>query len=312
MDKKLIKIMIIIWSFIAVILTAFLIFSVKNNNSGRYIFRISNKNELQSKVQKEESISLDNCKDINLNFPSNDIEIYKADDDKLRIIERSSLELKDSEKFTVSKDTNTININGGTSRINFFIFGFGSLGEKIQVYIPVSYDKNLQIKSSSGDVSFDSDMALDSILCTQSSGDFNIRSTITSKKFTLKTSSGDIDIENLLAASYQINSTSGYINIKTLSGSGDVAASSGDIKINYNDISYYANISASSGDINLSIPSSLSFEFNGKCSSGEINSNFDMNYKNKNGNEAIAKVGDGPYKKISVKTNSGDIDIYNK
>lgn len=311
MNRTIIKILIGIWVIIAVGLTSFLVYAIRySKSSGESFGFFQWRNVSVSTVQKDESVPLNNFNKINVDFSSEDIIVQTTDESNLRVVQKGATKLKEGDKFTINKDNNNIIIKRTASNIVHSIFNFGYFGEKIEVYIPKSYNKDLDIQSSSGNVIFNSDINLNNISCTARSGNLQLNGNITGNDVNLKSSSGNISVEALMSKIYKVNTSSGNIHIDSLSGSGEVAVSSGDVKINYTDIKEYSNVSTHSGNVNLSIPKGLSFEFNGKCSSGDINSNFDLNYKNKRGNEATAQVGSGPYKKINVKTSSGNIDIF--
>lgn len=311
MDKKFNIIMIIMWSVIAIFLTNLLVLGVIRSKD-KNTFGIFIRKGVFAEVQKEEEISLDNCNKINLDFPNDDIFISSTDGDKLRVIQRATGKLAEEEKFTISKEGNTVVIRKRNPHFVFKFDIFQHFDDQIEVFIPKSYNKDLDIKMSSGNIVISNNITLNNIICLQSSGDLECRNSITANRITLKTNSGNINVSDLSVKSYEINTSSGNIEINSLSGSGDVEASSGNIKIGYSDIGEYSKVSAHSGNIKLVVPKEISFEFDGKCSSGDIDSNFDMNYKNKNGNEVSAKVGSGPYKRISSKTTSGDINIIQK
>lgn len=310
MNRSLVKILIAIWLVIAVALTGFLAYAIYYNKSAGDVFSFFKWRDVSaSTVQKDENIPLDSFNKINVDFSSADVIVQTTDEPNLRVVQKASSKLKEEQKFTISKENNTVTIKRNTSEMIFNIFNFGNFGEKIEVYIPKTYTKDLDIRSASGDVVFNSDIELNNINCFTSSGDFYGKNNISANNIILKSSSGDISIGDLISKSYKVDISSGDIKINSLSGSGEVEAASGDITISYKDINEYSNVSAQSGNVKLLIPKELSFQFTGKCSSGDINSNFDLNYKSKRGNEAAAQVGSGPYKKINANTNSGDIDI---
>lgn len=286
MDRKLKIVMIAIWSFIGIMLIGMLAFCIINNRGIGFHFAF-NEEGLMTKVQKQEAIPLNDCNRIILDSSSADVIISSSDDSNLKVVESSSSNLNEDEKFTFEKQGSTVLINDRHVHIMFNLFG--SLNKKIELFIPKDYDKDLELESLSGDITVNDELKLN-----------NLR---------FKESSGDIKLADAAAKAYKIDSSSGDISIDSLSGSGEISSSSGDVRINYGDINEYTDIRAYSGDIKLFVPSGLSFEFDGDCSSGDINSDFDLNYKNENGNKATAKIGDGPYKKISVRTLSGDINI---
>lgn len=310
MSRNFVKILIGIWLAIALVLTVFLVYNISHNRSAGEVFRIFNwdDNSILT-VQKDESIPIDNSSRISIDFSSADIAVQNTDEPNLRIVEKSTGKIKEEEKFTVSKEDNTVRIHRKNDNHLGFIFNMGNFQHRIEVYIPKGYTKDLDIRSSSGNIDFASDMKLGIVNCVASSGDLKLQGTMTTNTINLKASSGNIDVENADAKNYKIETSSGDIKINSMSGSGDVSASSGNVKVRYDNIDDYSNVSAHSGDISVIVPQNISFQFNGKCTSGDINSNFDLNYKNKKGNEASTEVGSAPYKKLNINTNSGDINI---
>lgn len=309
MNKRLIKINIVMWSIILVLLMTFLIYEITTGKGTNQIFSFSRWNITSGKVQKEEKVSIDNCENIKLVFSSADIEVVTSAESSLKVVEEGSGNLTEAEKFTLTKDGNTIEIKDGNSNLSFKIFGFGRLGKKIKLFLPKGYDKDLEIKSTSGNVVFDSGINVKNLRCTQSSGNFSNSSDIIANQIDLKVSSGNINVNNLDVKSYGISATSGNIHIKSISGSGQVDATSGNIEINYKEIDEESSVQTTSGNVKLFVLKGISFEFDGQCVSGDISSSFDLNYKNKRGNEATAKVGEAPYKKINARVTSGNIKI---
>lgn len=313
MDKKLKnlkKLNISIWLIIVIFLTTFLIYGVISGTGQDGHFLIFNFRNTETAIQKEENISLDKCNDITLDFSSYDVIISSTDEDNLRVVQKSNSDLSEEEKFSFSKNDTTIAIEKGKSSRVFNLFQFGSYNDQIELFIPSKYNKNLKVNISSGNIEVKDDITLDKLTFSQTSGNFEGTKSITANEVDLKASSGNIKAETLIAKSYKLKTTSGNVDINKLSGSGEVNASSGNIKIGYNDIGEELNVSASSGNIDLNIPTDISFEFYGKCTSGDIDTNFDVDYKNKNKNEATGKIGNAPYTKINVKASSGNIDIF--
>jgi lia operon protein LiaG len=312
MDKKLNQINIAIWGIIAVFLTILLVYGIASGKGKGGGFLMFNFKNTKASVQKEENISLDKCNNITLDFSSYDVVISSTDEENLKVIQRSNMELNEEEKFSFSKDDTTIAIEKGKSKNMFKLFNFGSYNNQIELFIPKKYNKSLEVKTSSGNIEVKGDITLDKVNVSQTSGDFQGRKSITANEVNLKASSGNIEAETFIAKAYKIRVTSGDVDIKSLSGSGEVEASSGNINISYKDIGEELNARATSGNIELNIPVDISFEFYGKCSSGDIDTSFDVGYRSKKKNEATAKIGNSPYKKINVTASSGNIDVYQK
>lgn len=307
MDKKLIKVMILIWSFVAVVFTVLLVVCI---NKGDYALHYISFGSwgTPTKVQKQESTDIGNCTKIKLDFASADIVVASTDEQELKIVEKANGSMSKEEKFVISKDGDTVSVSDKGRRVGFYFWGLNNM-RRIEVYIPKNYSKDLDIKTSSGDITFDSDIKLANLNCRQESGDFKSHYAITADQVNFVSSSGDINTDELTCKEYDVSASSGDIHINGLSGSGQVDSSSGDIRITYKDISESTKVSASSGDVTLEIPKSISFEFNGRCGSGDINSDFDLSYSSRRRDDATGKVGNGPYKKVDVNTQSGDINL---
>jgi lia operon protein LiaG len=312
MNIRLKKILLVMWLIIAVGLTTLLIHGILSKSGSTGFFRlIGNSIESKLTIQKDENIELNAINKINLDFSSSDIIVQTTNEPTIRVVQMSASTLTDDEKFTVNKTDNEVTIKRSNSQKKFSIFHLGKLEEKIELYIPENYSNDLDIWSSSGNIEFFSDISLGNINCNTMSGNLVGENNITAKDIDLKASSGNIRLDSLTSNNYKFEATSGNIRIDSLSGSGELQTTSGNIHAKFKDITQHLNATASSGNVDLVIPKGLSFEFNGICSSGNIKSNFDLNYKNEDGNEATSKIGSGPYKQIDVKTSSGNISISN-
>lgn len=309
MNRILKIIRIAMWSLVALGLTAILILGITNSNGINGVFHFTNIIDPNIAVQKDESLEIKGVNKIIVDFSSSDIIVKATDEENMRIIQKSNKTLKDDEKFQVIQGNNQITIEKRKFGNLSNTWSFGNFKEVIEIYLPKNYNSDLDIETSSGDINFDSDMILSNANFSASSGDIGSKYNLEVKDFNIETSSGDISIEALTSPTYKIKATSGDIKINSLSGSGQVDTSSGDIKVEYKDIEEYSEVTATSGDVKITIQKGMSLEFKGKCSSGDINSNLDLNYKDEDHHEATAKIGDGPYKKINVNTSSGDISI---
>lgn len=309
MNRNLKIIRIVMWSLVALGLTAILILGITNSNGINGVFHFTNIIDPNIAVQKDESLEIKGVNKIIVDFSSSDIIVKATDEENMRIIQKSNKTLKDDEKFQVIQGNNQITIEKEKFGNLSNTWSFGNFKEVIEIYLPKNYNSDLDIETSSGDINFDSDIILSNANFSASSGDILSKYNLQIKDFNIVTSSGDISIETLTTSTYKIKATSGDIKINSLSGSGQVDTSSGDIKVQYKDIEDYSEVTATSGDVKLTIQKGMSLEFKGKCSSGDINSNLDLNYKDEDHHEATANIGNGPYKKINVNTSSGDISI---
>lgn len=262
-----------------------------------------------SENQYQNEINLEDCGKIRLNFSYYDIEVLTTNEDKIRVVQSSSERINSENKFTVAREGSCINIRGNERLLKFnLLFNFSG-SNKIELYIPKSYHQDLELATSSGDIKILDDLALNSLTCSQVSGDLEIKRNTIINNFTCKTTSGDIKFSKLEAEFYKIATISGDVNIRSLSGSGDISATSGDINADIFKLNECINIKSISGDIDISVSDNTEFIFEANTVSGDIDSDFNIRYKNKRGTKAEAVFGAESYKKINVNTVSGDIKL---
>lgn len=309
MNKTLIKVLIIIWSIIAISFTSLFIYFIINKgvNSMPFYFSFHNSDNANLNEQIDKEISTDNINKISVDCLSSNIVILNSDDSNIRIVQKSTKDLPDNQKCQINQGNGELTVNLDSYR-NFGFFWFNLNKNIIEIYIPKNYNKDLYLKTASGDIEFNSEITLNSLTCKDSSGEVNSKEKINSNDATIKISSGDISLHEIISNNYDIETASGDISVDSLSGSGKVSAASGDIRLKYKDIASSSKVNTASGDIHLTVPDGLNFEFNGSCTSGNINSNLDLNYT-KGKKQASFTSGNDVNKKIEASTISGDISI---
>ncbi len=201
--------------------------------------------------------------DIDVSTSSGDINIQKAEGNR-----------------SISSASGTIKIFGGSGDSDISTAS-GS------IYIEKSIGR-LQVQSSSGDIRIDG-----------SNG-----------KKELNTSSGTIHVEDTIGE-ISAFSTSGALKISASEGGGDFETSSGAISIDVKKLTSSISMSASSGDIKLTIPTDSIFKFSADTSSGRIKTDFDevltMDEHKKHAN---GMVGENPNLQIKTQTSSGNISVF--
>lgn len=284
-----------IFSFIkfislAIIAVSFILFyAVKidsNSTRTRTLNSIINDNALlKLKTQKEEEYEVDKNKNIIIRFTNENINVIPTKESKIKIVEKCNKTLSEKEKFKVNEKDNELLIGKENYKNKSFL---NNRYEIIEVYLPEKYSEDLVIEANSGNVTFDSISNLKNVSC--------------------ETTSGNIKIDEI-RSKHEIETTSGNISIKSLFGSGNIESTSGCVDVVYNKLDNYSEIETTSGTVNVKMNKNINFQFEGNCSSGEIYSNFDFDYKNKKGNEAYIKTGKDPFIDLKVNTTSGDINI---
>jgi len=249
------------------------------------------KNELlYSKTYNMEDITK-----IKTDLRSYDIELKEANDNNFKVEIYGNEKNKDNIKVDINNKNLTIEQKGSS-----ICFGFCYSNNVIVIYVPESFNNELDINTISGNI----DIYVDVL------------------KANLKTTSGDIKMQNIKYAS--INTTSGNIkleevkeaNINTVSGDVminssekvEVKTTSGDIKIL--EASEKIFINTTSGDVTV-----RDFTINSDSKvhtvSGEVNINLrneaDIKVDTRSGDKDIKNT-NGEYK-LDIKTTSGDITV---
>ncbi|MGE5627039.1 MAG: DUF4097 family beta strand repeat-containing protein [Solirubrobacterales bacterium] len=304
MDRNLKIILIALWTIIAVFLSGILVYNIISDRTGENMFSLINKSETK-KVEKQENSSTADIKKIFIDCKSEDISVFSTDEGEIKVIEKSNRNLKETQKFQMSKQGETLMIEQ-PSTITFNLFGI-NFTRKLEVYIPKKYMDSLEISSLSGNVTIEDDMTLSSINVKQHSGSFLSKGTLNSDNIELYGSSGSIKSAGITSKTWRCEITSGDMVLNNVTGSGYAKCSSGKINITFNNVGDFEDIQGSSGDINIYVPVEENFNFEGSCSSGEINSDFSLSYKNKNHEAALS--GNNTNKKITAKVSSGDINL---
>lgn len=313
MNKRLIKILIGVWAILAVFLIGIMLYGINVGGIDFLSFHIDGDFSSlgSSSVQKTDTQDVSGLDKINLRFSSAEVVLKTTDDSKMSIVEKSNSKLKNNEKFMVSRSGDSIDVYEERFGINTFFFWNIGKRKYIEINIPKSYEKDLNVSLSSGNIKVMSDLNLQDVNFSQSSGETKCESnTITGRNVGIKTTSGNIGLNSVNAKEYNIKDTSGNIRIGSLSGSGSVNDTSGNIKIDSDNVTDNTDIHIVSGNIRVGIVKGTGFKFNGRCVSGNVNTSFGGDYDTKDDHSVSTKVGDGPYKSIDISSVSGNIDAF--
>ena len=170
-------------------------------------------------------------------------------------------------------------------------------------------DGDSEASSTSGNITFEN--GIGALNASASSGDITIEAVNGEKD--LETTSGEINVSDC-GGYTSATASSGDIRIQELAGAGEFETTSGSINVSFTkDMTANSeSISAesSSGDVTLKLPLGLSFQFNARTSSGDIDTFFDdsLNYQ-KDGDRAEGTVGTTPTFDLELSTSSGNITV---
>lgn len=316
---------IIIWTIVAIVLTILLICLLVSNARLGNIF--SNESE---HIVYEEEFDVTNIKNINLDWSSGRINIYKSESDKIKVIQKSKYELKEDELVNIDYKNETISVKEGKKKIEFFFLGFGSISTSLDVYLPDKEFEEVYVKISSGRANVEN-LNLNKFKVKVSSGKIEIRKVI-SQDIEANVSSGSIEMNDVKTSSLNYEVTSGKIEINNLNtnilkalvksgkididGSAkqiDLKATSGKILVDNNVLPESLDVKVTSGSIDVAIPENEGFEASYSVTSGSFKSDFDL-YSNMSNLDK--KNGEGKYKnggnKFNFQVTSGKIRLEKK
>lgn len=225
----------------------------------------------QMRLVLEKEVSLDGIDSIDIVYDmnSNDVFFYEAEGDTLQVKEYVNYEAGEGEISTVGVNGSTLEIRGkrrSAHMVRMFGFGYNSGYGYTEIWLPVSYKGALTVKTASGDIRSDMDIALDAdFAASSSSGDMTLKK-VSAAGVALAATSGNVNGAALCAADgagrITIETTSGGVNVDAVSGTFESASSSGDITVGRVDgnakasaTSGYIKIKGGSGTRNISTSS---------------------------------------------------------
>lgn len=267
---------IVFWSTVSLCLTFVLTYLSK---SEKEIFNFIGFNYVRSdeslNITAEKTIDLNNINDINFNLDVDDITFMDSSDEKIKIVEKCNKELSENERLQIKHQNNKIDIYRN-SKLNINRLD-KSFRRELIVYLPKSYNKNINVKLSVGDLDFTSDLNLNTLKIYLTTGDIDIDNNIKCKSFILEGNTGDASINSLSSNEYGISFNTGNIEISSLSGKGYINTTTGDLRCNIFDITGNSDFSSSVGDITLNLKKEPNFKINASCDIGDIKTNFKEN-----------------------------------
>lgn len=264
--------------FLSILAIGLLVFmSICLVNRSRNFFYFSGKTNMEILEQKEFDSSL--VEKITVNVKSSDVHIVESNTNQIEV--KISGNKKEEYQVELVHGELRIAKKGG----NYFCIGFCYTDYEIEIKLPQSYQKDINIKTASGGIEIDSNLTSDLKISTIS-GDIEIKEI---GNASIKTTSGDIDI--LKANDLKLVSTSGDIEIDSCKNI-DIVTTSGDISIDLLELSKNGKIKTVSGDIEIERTNGIYVET--KTVSG------DTQIRNNNRTSQY---------ELFIETTSGDIEV---
>ena len=278
-SKGLIITLIVVLSLFTIAISGGLIFLLTRGEDFKFNFNFENAN-----LELIESKEVENT-EINklyINVKSTDIFIKESENDKVLVEYYSNR--KNNPKIELLNNTIIVD----ESEYDVSCVGFCNQRRKIMIFIPESYEGDLEIDTKSGDVKSTTDLSKNNTKINTSSGDVTLSKT---GIINVSTSSGDINLDK--AKELKATTSSGDIEINTIYDKLSIETSSGDVEIEKINLKDNSNIQTSSGDVEIS-------NNEGLCYIDVTTSSGDQKIKKSDRKSDIV---------LSIKTNSGDISV---
>ncbi|GIP34133.1 DUF4097 family beta strand repeat-containing protein [Paenibacillus sp. J2TS4] len=244
---------------------------------------------MNTQVMTEHLEDADKVERLVIQTGSMDVDLVPTAADQIKI----TLEGKASRSFQKKIDLN-IKESEGTLDVKVLLsnqvgFRFSVPNVTLRIELPEKAYKELQIETSSGDMTLHS---------------------VNSAYISLKSSSGDITARGYSADLLKFKASSGDIHLSEGGAELQGETSSGDMRISLASLQSNINLVSSSGDIDIKLgeaPSALNLDFRSASGDGRVGLE-GFEYETDKSNRIIGKIGSGDIN-IKVKTSSGDFSM---
>lgn len=317
MRKVGIIVLIIILIIMIAGLSKVLMFAINHNDWNWFMHFGSSENVRKEEyIRKQEKIGISDISKLKLEFKSSDLNVFFTEESDIRVVQYSYKELREDQLFSVDKSSSSVEISENRkSQIHmFFYIGFM---EQIayDVYIPKTYEKDLEIKSVSGDIEVNESLKFEDLTISSTSGDIKMGN-IEAKDIEIETISGDIKLQELQSDNLKLKTVSGDILAESATGKIEAKTTSGNIEVK--EIKGEVEFTSVSGNIK-----SEDFKITGdsrvKTTSGDVKmylnqeSNCEIGTKTTSGNVTLPNrrnvMGIEPYVELNIETVSGNIRL---
>ena len=260
-------------------------------------------------IKATENFSIDEVANISVNAQSYQLTIRESTDDQIHV-KYSDLK-KNNPKVSVELSEEELIISQNDSSDSETLFGglsFGKTGE-INVYIPESYGRQLNISNGSGELELNS-LSLSELNISNDSGYLTIED-IKSDIGSMISDSGDIKLKNSFIDTLEVSTNSGYVSVTNTEAENlKMHSDSGEISISDLIKSCNTSIDNSSGDITISFKSSPEdLSFNIATNSDDISCKLNnVDYSINTSSNKKGTIGAGDYS-LTVSSDEGTIIV---
>lgn len=265
----------------------------------------------------EYTVKESNIKNIDMKFVSEKIQVYIGEYTDIRLVQSTSYNIGEADRLNLRVVGETVTIEKPALKHLFNFINIFNKREAITLYLPRSYQEGLNVKTVSGNIYLEG-LELEALECDTTSGEVEVEDVGVKKELEINTVSGDINFKDIKSKNIHFNTTSGDIKLDEIvvemiecgSTSGDIefkglgdyfkmSTTSGEIKVALAKMFKELTSSSVSGDVKVSIPDNSGFKLKYSTTSGDLDSDFDLN-------QSIYKENNV---QMTVRTTSGDLDI---
>ncbi len=250
----------------------------------------------------KKNISLFNVDTLEIITVTGDIVLKSADIDNVNVELKS---YSGGPELYINKGSK-LSIEVKKPFFSFFNFRFSRV--ELIVTIPRKFDRDILVKSSSGDFNFNS-IDADNLNIKLSSGDITGED-IQLKKGSFNTSSGDIEIKRITSEISEFRLSSGSLSLSEFEGEINGRLSSGNVSLEIERLNNDIDLSLSSGNADIRFnEKSIDASFDLKTSSGNVILKYPVLAETLEKRSIVGTTGSGKYR-VKVRNSSGNISIW--
>lgn len=278
-------------------------------------------NSQTAKLVNEQHFSLDGIETVTISFDDETVSFYESDDENLTIKEYMSNDKKDY-YAKVNQNGDGIQIREGEKPLSK-----KSFVRYVEVYMPVSYARHLEVTTTDGDIDMSGlELHLASLRIDCTSGTLRLNKAAAENLY-LTSTSGNLELGEISGDEIKIETTQGNVSCGKMNGnvtyhttSGNAeflavkgagtyrAENSGRLSVSYDDVTGDLYLYNKNDDIELRVPSTLSFELEAVTKNGKINTDFQDDIS-ADGSTVSTSVGSDPNAVIKLESKNGNIEL---
>ncbi len=271
--------------------------------------------------------AIDGINQININAVSANVNFIFVEDNEITVKYYGNIKCflcHIDYELESTKLNNQIDFSASNKRFGIFLHN----NIYIDVYLPQTYENNLNVNVVSSDIKIDEEMNLDYLNIDTVSGDIDVKNLSLNKaRFNttsgemilshlnveqdtyLYTISGDVELKTITSSNIHFNSVSGEIYGEDINGNVSGSSISGDITIYENSPEFNINLSSTSGEIIIDLDEESKFNFTIQTISGHISIEKEYTVSSApSKNNITGRIGEST-NNIQINTVSGNIKI---